>query len=73
MSSSDNNITCKNIFFIWLNSEFIKTLFRLFSDPSSLPEGWKKFFEGLSENEKLILNDINGPSWSPVKKIKNKS
>ena len=40
------------------------------SDPNSLPEGWKKFFDGLSEDEKLILNDINGPSWSPEKKIK---
>ena len=26
--------------------------------------------DGLSENEKLILDDLNGPSWSPEKKIK---
>ena len=24
----------------------------------------------MSENEKLILNDLNGPSWSPEKRIK---
>ena len=27
----------------------------------------------MSEDEKLILNDLKGPSWSPEKKIKNKS
>ena len=40
------------------------------SDPKSLPKGWKIFFDGLSEDEKLILDDLNGPSWSPEKKIK---
>ena len=30
----------------------------------------ENFFEGLSEDERLILKDINGPSWSPEKKIK---
>jgi 2-oxoglutarate dehydrogenase E1 component len=39
------------------------------TDPNSLPIGWRKFFDGLSENEKLVLNDLNGPSWSPEKKI----
>ena len=40
------------------------------SDPHSLPESWRKFFDGLSEDEKLIYKDLNGPSWSPEKKIK---
>ena len=35
-----------------------------------MPESWRKFFDGLSEDEKLILNDINGPSWSPGKRVK---
>ena len=35
-----------------------------------MPEGWQKFFDGLSDDEKLILSDLNGPSWSPEKKIK---
>ena len=30
------------------------------------------FFDGLSEDEKLILNDLNGPSWSPEKKVKRR-
>ena len=30
----------------------------------------ESFFDGLSENEKLIYDDIKGPSWSPEKKLK---
>ena len=72
MSSSDNNITFKKTSFLsGINSEFINQLYSDYlSDPNSLPEGWKIFFNGLSEDEKLILNDLNGPSWSPEKKIK---
>ena len=72
MSSSDNNLTYKKTSFLsGLNSEFINQFYSDYlSDPESLPESWKKFFDGLSEDEKLILNDINGPSWSPEKKIK---
>ncbi len=72
MSSSDNNITYKKTSFLsGINSEFINQFYSDYlRDPKSLPEGWKKFFDGLSEDEKLVLNDLNGPSWSPEKKIK---
>ncbi len=72
MSSSDNNTTFKKTSFLTgINSEFINQFYSDYlSDPSSLPSSWKNFFEGLSEDEKLILNDLNGPSWSPGKKIK---
>ena len=72
MSSADNNITLKKTSFLsGINSEFINKFYSDYLiDPKSLPESWKKFFDGLSEDEKLILNDINGPSWSPEKKIK---
>ncbi len=72
MSSSDNNITFKKTSFLsGINSEFINQFYSDYlTDPKSLPEGWKKFFDGLSEDEKLILSDLNGPSWSPVKKTK---
>ena len=72
MSSSDNNITFKKTSFLsGINSEFINEFYSDYlSNPKSLPGDWKKFFDGLSEDEKLILNDLNGPSWSPEKKIK---
>ena len=71
MSSSNNNTTYKKTSFLsGINSEFINQFYSDYlSDPKSLPEGWRMFFEGLSEDEKLVLNDLNGPSWSPTKKI----
>ena len=65
MSSSDNNITFKKTSFLsGINSEFINQLYSDYlSNRSSLPEGWQKFFDGLSDDEKLILSDLNGPSW----------
>ena len=72
MSSSKNNTTYKKTSFLAGNNfEFINEFYADFlSDPSSLPESWRRFFEGLSEEQKLIYNDLNGPSWSPEKKIK---
>ena len=72
MSSSDNNITYKKTSFLaGANSEFINEFYADYiSDPSSLPESWRTFFDGLSDNEKLIYDDIKGPSWSPDKKLK---
>jgi 2-oxoglutarate dehydrogenase E1 component len=72
MSSSDNNITYKKTSFLaGMNSEFINEFYADYiSDPSSLPQSWREFFDGLSDNEKLIYEDIKGPSWSPEKKLK---
>ena len=74
MSSSDKNITFKKTSFLsGINSEFINKFYSDYlTDPNSLPNGWKNFFDGLSENENLILNDLNGPSWSPKKNKKIK-
>ena len=53
-----------------MNSVFIIEFYSdFFTDPESLPECWKKFFEGLSDKEKLILDNLRGPSWSPEKKF----
>ncbi len=72
MSSSDNNIIYKKTSFLaGANSEFINEFYADYiSNPSSLPDSWRNFFDGLSENEKLIFDDIKGPSWSREKKIK---
>ena len=74
MSSSNNNtIYKKTSFLAGNNSEFINEFYADYiSDPNSLPESWRKFFDGLSEDEKLIYDNINGPSWSREKKIKRK-
>ena len=72
MSSSKNNTTYKKTSFLaGNNSEFINEFYSDYiSDPNSLPESWRKFFEGLSDDEKLVYEDLKGPSWSPGKKIR---
>ena len=72
MSSSNNNTTYKKTSFLaGNNSEFINEFYADYiSDPNSLPESWRKFFEGLSDDEKLVYDNLRGPSWSPEKKIK---
>ena len=72
MSSTKNNTTYKKTSFLsGNNSEFINEFYADYlSDPKSIPESWRKFFEGLSEEEKLIYQDLKGASWSPERKNK---
>ena len=74
MSSSKDNTTYKKTSFLaGNNSEFINEFYADYlSDPKSLPESWRQFFEGLSDEQKLIYNDLKGPSWSPIRKTKKK-
>ena len=70
-SSNDNTIYKKTSFLAGMNSEFINEFYADYiSDPKSLPESWKNFFDGLSDDEKLVFNDLRGPTWSPEKKFK---
>ena len=70
MSSSKNNNTYKKTSFLEGNNlEFINEFYSDYlKDPNSLPNSWKIFFDGLSDEQKLIYNDLKGPSWSPEKK-----
>ena len=70
MSSSKNNTTYKKTsFLVGNNSEFINHFYSDYlSDPNSIPKSWKLFFNGLSDDQKLIYDNLKGPSWSPEKK-----
>ena len=72
MSSSKNNTTFqKTSFLVGSNSEFINEFYADYlSDPQSIPTSWKQFFDGLSDEQKLIYNDLQGPSWAPERKKK---
>ena len=74
MSSSNNTIYKKTSFLAGNNSEFINEFYADYiSDPNSLPESWRKFFDGLSDDEKLVYENLKGPSWSPKKRIQKKN
>ena len=70
-SSQDNNIFKKTSFLAGNNSAFIEDFYADYlNDPSSLPPGWKEFFDGLNENKDSLSKSLEGPSWAPKKKVK---
>ena len=68
-SSRDNNIYKKTSFLTGVNSSFIEKFYSDYlSNPEELPKDWKLFFDGLKDNEEIILKNLRGPSWSRAKK-----
>jgi len=75
MSSSKNLEFEKTAFLSKSNSAFIEEMYMKFvnNDPS-LPNSWRKYFDEIGEELNVIVDEINGPSWSPSKKFSvNKS
>ena len=66
--TKDNSIYEKTSFLSKSNSAFIESMYLKYinSDPE-LPQSWKEFFDGLDDEKKNILNEIQGPSWTPKK------
>ena len=76
MSAFKNNQTYKKTSFLaGTNSKFIEKYYSQYlSNPDSLSDDWKTFFEGLKEETSNISKNIKGPSWAPKdNKIKNKN
>ena len=70
MSSTKNLEFQKTAFLSKSNSTFIEEMYMKFvnNDPS-LPNSWRKYFDEIGDELDVIVNEINGPSWSPSKKI----
>ena len=70
MSSSKNFEFEKTAFLSKSNSAFIEEMYLKFvnNDPS-LPDSWKIYFDQIGDEADIIVNEINGPSWSPSKKV----
>ena len=69
-SDTDNSNFEKTSFLQGGNSPFIKELYlQYLKNPTTVPESWQQFFEGLNEDEESIKKEILGPSWAPKKKI----
>ena len=75
MSSFKNNqIYKKTSFLSGVNSSFIEKYYvQYLTNPSSLPNSWKLFFDGLGDEQDIITQNINGPSWAPEKIISEKN
>ena len=75
MSSSKNLDYKKTAFLSKSNNAFIEEMYVKFvnNDPA-LPDSWKKYFSEIGDEFDDIINEINGPSWSPSEKVSiNKS
>ena len=70
MSSSKNLELKKTAFLSKSNSAFIEEMYvRFVNNDPGLPDSWKKYFNEIGEETDIVVNEINGPSWSPTKKI----
>lgn len=66
--TKDNSIYEKTSFLSKNNGAFIESMYlKYINSDTELPQGWKEFFDGLGEDKKYILNEIQGPSWAPNK------
>ena len=69
MSSSKNLELEKTGFLNKTNSAFIEQLYlKYINNDPNLPVSWKKYFDEIKDDFDVIVNEINGPSWSPKKK-----
>ena len=65
-SNRDNIIFEKTSFLQGGNSPFIKELYlQYLKNPTTVPQSWREFFDGLDEDKQVIQKEILGPSWSP--------
>ena len=70
-TNKENNIFNKTSFLGNNSSEFVESLYvEYINHPENLSKQWRSFFDGLNENKEKIIKNVNGPSWSPQKKIK---
>ena len=71
-NGKNNNIFEKTSFLGSNSSQFIQELYADYlHSPQTIPNEWKIFFEGLNDEKDGIIKNINGPSWSRKKKIRN--
>ena len=70
MSSSKNLEFKKTSFLSKANSAFIEQMYLKFiNKDTDLSEDWLNYFKDIGEEFNVIVKEINGPSWSPKKKI----
>ena len=66
MSSTKNLEYEKTAFLSKSNSAFIEEMYlRFVNNDPELPDSWRKYFIEIGEEADIVVNEINGPSWSP--------
>ena len=64
MSISSNRKFEETSFLSKSNSSFIEQMYlKYLNKDTDLPDGWKKYFEGLNEETSIAIKELKGPSW----------
>jgi 2-oxoglutarate dehydrogenase E1 component len=55
-----------------VNAEYVAHLYgEYLSSEHKVDESWRSFFAGLADNERALLDEMNGASWTPVENQKS--
>jgi 2-oxoglutarate dehydrogenase E1 component len=69
MSLTKNLEFEKTSFLTKSNSAFLEQMYlKYINKDLDLPSSWKNYFDDLGDELDLVVNEIKGPSWSPIKK-----
>jgi 2-oxoglutarate dehydrogenase E1 component len=69
MSLTKNLEFEKTSFLTKSNSAFLEQMYlRYINKDLDLPSSWKNYFDDLGDELGLVVNEIKGPSWAPIKK-----
>ena len=70
MSLTKNLEFEKTSFLTKSNSAFLEQMYlKYINKDLDLPSDWKNYFDDLGDELDLVVNEIKGPSWAPIKKI----
>ncbi|MCD8498342.1 MAG: hypothetical protein LRZ85_09955 [Alphaproteobacteria bacterium] len=62
MAQEINNLS----FLTGINAEYVVHLYgEYLKNPAKVDASWKTFFSGLSDDELIILKEMQGASWTP--------
>ena len=69
MSLTKNLDFEKTSFLTKSNSAFLEQMYlKYINKDLDLPSSWKNYFDDLGDELDLVVNEIKGPSWAPIKK-----
>jgi 2-oxoglutarate dehydrogenase E1 component len=69
MSLTKNLEFEKTSFLTKSNSAFLEQMYlKYINKDLDLPTSWKNYFDDLGDEFDLVVNEIKGPSWAPIKK-----
>jgi 2-oxoglutarate dehydrogenase E1 component len=73
MSAYKNKIFQTTSFLSKSNSSYIEEMYEKFcSSPNDVPDSWRQYFDGITDNHDIAKKENSGVSWAP-KKMKSSS